>query len=378
MTSVDSKVLYDSLQGLKLNMYEPFRRSSLRKHYTEVDEETLPRSNRPALTSIIIPDEHFAFSYLAAARSPLSPHSLPSKSAFAITAAATEQATLSQAKVLCSDKFPVIKELFISPHPDDICYSCFSTVEQGKEDVKQVGTDLEGERVIVTVFSKSRCANGELGDQLKRNVEDISRVRKTEDEQFAAMVGCKLHSLGQPDSSARDEFSRWTHLADQTVEEQQRVVKLHSHFQATYKAIAPILRWAVQCKAAIYMPLGVGCHVDHLLTRVAVTCIFDDIKAEKKIEKLPIQLTYYEDLPYAFYVTEQSIQDLAKEILPKDAKSSLISVDQECWEKKQKAVQTYATQMKPTIIPALNERAQTLASLENVPSSSLKERIWTV
>jgi LmbE family N-acetylglucosaminyl deacetylase len=370
MLSVEKSVVsYDTAEGL--NMYQPLYRAHSRKHFTEVEKDDLPRSNRPAVEKVVIPDDFRSLKHVAN-RSPLSPR--PFLSAKLAPVPNIISLTTVTAPVVNEIKpFAPIKELFVSPHPDDICYSCFSTVSQGDKGV------IDGERVIVTVFSKSRCANGELGEQLKRSIPDISRVRKVEDEAFAGMVGCKLYSLDQPDSSARDEFSRWTHLADQDLEEQHRVVKSHVQFPETVRVLSPILRWAVKCKAAVYMPLGVGCHVDHLLTRVAVTTIFDEIKAERNA-KLPIKLTYYEDLPYAYYVTEESIHALAKTVLTSEAKSSLIPVDQDCWEKKRKAVLTYATQMKPTILPALQERAVTLASfdVQQGEKINLKERIWTL
>lgn len=371
MLSVEKSVSYDNAEGL--GMYQPLYRSHSRKRFTELERDDLPRSNRPAVERVVIPDDFRSLKNVAGNRSPLSPRPFLSAKLAPAPNIITLTTTAAPAPVSEIKPFAPIKELFVSPHPDDICYSCFSTVSQGDTG------KIDGERVIVTVFSKSRCANGELGEQLKRSIPDVSRVRKVEDEQFADMVGCKLYSLDQPDSSARDEYSRWTHLADQDLEEQHRVVKSHVQFPETVKVLTPILRWAVKCKAAVYMPLGVGCHVDHLLTRVAVTTIFDEIKAERR-GKLPIKLTYYEDLPYAYYVTEESIHALAKTVLTSEAKSSLISVDEDCWEKKRKAVMTYATQMKPTVLPALQERAFTLATLDVQQSEkiNLKERIWTL
>lgn len=398
MASVQTAPVLDasthSMDGPTL--YTAYNASSrIRKHHQDFDEVILPRNTKPTLERVMIPEDCRPLKRINSPRSPLlSPYAsrlAEAASAFAKTAMDQSCVNVIKQEIRCSSiqQYPFLRELFVSPHPDDICYSCFSTVSKGKEEKDDgkhsiLSRDNDPGRAIVTVFSKSRCANGELGEKLKRNVEDISRVRKDEDEQFAETVGCKLISLGLPDSSARDEFSRsWTHLADEDLQEQNSTVKSHPFYYEAQKALDPIIRWAIQCKAAIYMPLAIGCHVDHLMTRVAVSSIFEEIKMENRLIKLPIKLTYYEDLPYAYYQTEEYIQKLVKTVISKTAEPTLIEVDEECWEKKRRAVLGYATQMKPIILPALHERAVTLASLEKTglcreEHKNLKERIWLV
>lgn len=375
MTSVQTTTVHEMGYGVEdTSSYHAIRRTQLRKQHNQHNLDEIRSRSSPILDKLQIPCE---FAPIKRIISPISPvPSLKEQAPF------TEYKPRDKIKV---DQQAPIKELYVSPHPDDICYSCFSTVTRDQSVKNQQHTieRADNGRVIVTVFSKSRCANGELGEQLKRNVEDITRVRKVEDENFAKTVGCNLKQLGLPDSSARDEYSRWTHLADEDLQEQHRVVKDHPRYLEAEKSLSSVVRWAVHCKAAIYMPMAVGCHVDHLMTRVAVTCIMDQIKSERKIEILPIRLTYYEDLPYAYYVTEESIQKLAKAVLPVTATSKLIPVDANTWQRKKEAVMAYETQMKPIILPALHDRAITLATLEkdaitNNTDALLRERIWIV
>ena len=272
---------------------------------------------------------------------------------------------------------PFLKELFISPHPDDICYSCFGTAIQGEG---PPSTSNAG-RLIVTVFSKSRCANGHLGEKLNRNVDDITDVRRHEDERFATSVGCKLLQLGQPDSSARDEFSRKEELAMQTKSEQAAATRAHPAYAAVQQSLWGVIRWAVRCRANIYIPLGIGCHIDHLITRVAAEAILDDICRESPRQQLPVRVTYYEDLPYAFYQTEDTIEHMAATVIVGKAQTHLVPLDQAQWTRKTAAVQGYETQMKPTILPSLLTRAVALAADEchtEEQGVQLRERIWVI
>ena len=86
--------------------------------------------------------------------------------------------------------------IFLSPHPDDIAYSCYGPLVNPP--VPRLDSSL-----ILTVFSVSRHATGELG---RRGCQhEVTRVRKAEDETFASSVGCRLLSLDFPDSSVRNE-----------------------------------------------------------------------------------------------------------------------------------------------------------------------------
>lgn len=275
-----------------------------------------------------------------------------------------------------SSTFPFLTELYVSPHPDDICYSCYGKVHNGEEQPSSSNS-----RMIVTVFSKSRCCNGHLGEELKQNVEDITQIRTDEDEAFAMSVGCKLLQLGLSDSSARDEFSRREELAIQSKSEQAKAVKSHPTYQRAEKALNDLLRWAVKCKATIYMPVGIGCHIDHLMTRVATESILEQIRIESISRRLSVQINYFEDLPYATYQKEEVIEQMTATVVMNKATEQLIALDEQSWTLKKKAVEGYLTQLKPTIIPSLKQRASVLASSDSdieQEGLQLRERIWTL
>jgi LmbE family N-acetylglucosaminyl deacetylase len=272
---------------------------------------------------------------------------------------------------------PYLTELYMSPHPDDICYSCYGKVHKGERSPRG---NASSSRLIVTVFSQSRCCNGHLAEELKQNVDDITKIRKDEDEAFASSVGCRLIQLGLSDSSARDEFSRREELAIESKADQAKAVKMHPTYAKVQSALTDILRWAVKCKATIYMPLGIGCHIDHLMTRVATESILEDIRRESTMSRLPVQVNYFEDLPYATYQSQETIEKMTATVIGEKGIEQLVALDQLAWSQKTRAVQGYATQLKPTIIPSLESRALHLADQAGIEQegTQLRERVWTL
>lgn len=264
--------------------------------------------------------------------------------------------------------------------------------------------------LIVTVFSKSRCANGEIGARLNRNVEDTTSLRTDEDQAFARSIGCDLLQLGFPDSSARDEPSRRPDLAEAAIKSQPgtkiRDVD-HYIFEDVRKSLEPIVWMAIRAGAKIHLPLGVGCHVDHWMVRVAVLSILDelDVRLTKTTETLsePLKgifsthliggqeplherLIFYEDLPYADAQTNTHVESLARSVLPVGAKAQLVHLTESDWSKKRAAILAYASQMKPTILPSLYNHATRLAQLgksidpefDSTKPHLVVERIWII
>ncbi|PWN34520.1 uncharacterized protein FA14DRAFT_160091 [Meira miltonrushii] len=264
--------------------------------------------------------------------------------------------------------------------------------------------------LIVTVFSKSRCANGEIGARLNRNVEDTTSLRTDEDEAFARSIGCDLLQLGFPDSSARDEPSRRPDLAEAAMKgpagTKIRDVD-HYIFEDVRKSLEPLVWMAVRAGAKIHLPLGVGCHVDHWMVRVAVLSILDELDVKlgettkmlseplKEIfsthlvggkEPLHERLVFYEDLPYADAQTNSHVESLAKAVLPCGAKAQLVHLTESDWCKKRAAILAYASQMKPTILPSLYNHATRLAHLgktidpdfDSSKPHLVAERIWII
>lgn len=336
-------------------------------------------------------------------------------------------ARASSAVLPSSDHASLKTRIFISPHPDDIAYSCYASISQEiresqSEDGDSIskGRDHENDDgyrdfveaggarsrtdcVVVTVFNKSRCANGELGEKLGHDVETVSPVRQAEDEAFAESMGCRLISLGFGDTSARDEPSRRLGALAANEEEMEKMTKAHVAYSSVEQHLEAIIRWAVECEAEIYLPLGVGCHIDHWITRVAVTSLLGRIRRERKRSsrhssrlstavhdhsRIPtktmsartsrVKLNFYEDMPYAFYASPGHIDSLVDCVLSGlnceaiAQADTLVTLDREAWERKKNAILLYATQMKPSILGCMDARASALAS----KSGSRDEQVW--
>jgi LmbE family N-acetylglucosaminyl deacetylase len=248
--------------------------------------------------------------------------------------------------------------------------------------------DVDGQSsLIVTVFSKSRCANGAIGQRLKRDVEATTTLRTEEDEAFARSIGCDLLQLGFPDSSARDEPSRRPDLAQAAIQRgTTEAVKDVDHYiyKDVRQALQPLVLMAVSAGATIHVPLGVGCHVDHWMVRVAVLSILDELDMFMKSVSIHDRLIFYEDLPYADAQTNAHVESLALAVLPHGARACLVPLSEGDWSRKRAAILAYASQMKPTIIPSLYNHATRLAQLGKLVDPDWEsnqvaaERIWII
>ncbi|PWN34631.1 uncharacterized protein FA14DRAFT_160153 [Meira miltonrushii] len=368
-----------------------------------------------------------------------------------------------------------VKKIFFSPHPDDVAYSCFG-LASGKElkstfsgssrqssnssntyssagsfatDSTLDSNDIEQSTLfsaldektapiqasppfnpdtwIVTIFSKSRCANGSIGQSLGHCVNATTIRRQREDEEFAQSIGAKLISLGLRDTSARDEGSRHPELLANTRNSLSSLTVNHPKFEMMRERVRPFVEWAIECKADIHIPVAVGCHIDHWMVRVAILSILYQIEQQKRwvewsgthfertidrneadaevqkqdllrrfsishrpqpaqLTRFGSQLIFYEDLPYAFLGTDDLVQRTVTQFLPSQVRTALIPMTEADWKRKKAAVEGYASQMKPTLLSMLHDHAMLLAkrasaldpSWENERSSewTKAERCW--
>jgi LmbE family N-acetylglucosaminyl deacetylase len=172
------------------------------------------------------------------------------------------------------------RHVYLSPHLDDAVFSCGGLI------AKQVAA---GETVTVLTICAGDPPDGQLSDlaralHLSWNVDE-SPVRARRDEDLAACsrLGATPTHLDIPDAVYRslpssepvypsfDEvFGRLHPAESDLLEELKRSLANH-----------------VSTADAVYVPLGIGRHVDHQLARLAA-------------ESLARPLLYYRDMPYAF------------------------------------------------------------------------------
>lgn len=173
--------------------------------------------------------------------------------------------------------------LFIQPHYDDVALSCGGTA---------AAWSVAGcEPRIVTVFA-SEIVHEMVGELAARkharwqldDPDAVHALRREEDARAADVLGCSVRWLGLPDAIYRgdrypddaalygplhpEEVALATHLADELVQ-------------------LPEWRPLTQ----VFVPLGVGDHVDHQLA----------FEAGRQLAQRGIEVWAYEDLPYGIH-----------------------------------------------------------------------------
>jgi LmbE family N-acetylglucosaminyl deacetylase len=170
--------------------------------------------------------------------------------------------------------------LFVSPHLDDVAFSCGGTI------AKYVA---EGDNIIIcTVFTKSITPEGEfaISCQTNKNIPqniDYLLLRRKEDESFAKIIGAKKFWLDFPEAPYRGYSSS---------------IKMFSGIQSTdndifFAIYSRIINLINQNPfEQYYFPAAIGGHVDHLIIKnIAINLLENNL--------ITNTLYFYEDLPYA-------------------------------------------------------------------------------
>ena len=225
--------------------------------------------------------------------------------------------------------------LFVSPHSDDVAFSCGG----------YIASHLGPGNTLLTVFSRS-CWNASEGRQ-PGSLQRITNIRREEDTEFALRVGFRRVALDLPDSSARGYSQKLEY--DNAPYSDVMMAPLRRELSSALATAGPM--------AAVYVPLGVGHHIDHLLVRDMVT------------ELCPSDiLVYYEDLPHALRFAEAQIRKVAKDVsvLLKPMEIDISNT----WKTKRELVLVYKSQIGPTTV----RRIRMYAS--RVGRGGLAERFW--
>lgn len=186
--------------------------------------------------------------------------------------------------------------LFLSPHLDDAVLSCGALVQSalGRREIKVVTVFTEASNPPHTHAAKSfmrQCA--------AVDADSLFSARRAEDRQVLANLGVKFVHLGAADALYRQREG-WpsaiynvSRLVPELVHRYPtyrfdiaygRVSKGDATLIASLQATVRHLM-AVTSAELVFAPIGVGRHVDHLITR--------SIGAE-----FPDQVVYYSDFPY--------------------------------------------------------------------------------
>lgn len=223
------------------------------------------------------------------------------------------------------------KRLFLSAHLDDVVLSCggmVSTLSERQEEVT-IATIFAGVPDPKQLSDLARSFHDEcgLGDDAirRRRLEDLNAVQRIGvDAIHLDILEClyRCEPSGKP--RYRDEAAIFR---SHPTEEHDVVDLIVSDLMTT----VDLPRWDV-----IYVPLGIGRHIDHLLLRYAVELLDTSMTS-----KSSLQLIYYEDLPYACWGRDPDwqatlINGLCPHVYPMDAMT---------WLTKRDAILQYSSQV---------------------------------
>jgi LmbE family N-acetylglucosaminyl deacetylase len=230
-----------------------------------------------------------------------------------------------------------IGTLFLSPHLDDAVLSCGGQIHRRA---------AAGERVVVlTVFAGTpeggpTLLAAELHSLwgLPAEPSEALAARVAEDDRALAVLHAEPERWGLIDAVYRGRAAPTglTEASYPTLRSLFGPPRDQEDERGLARVIAELLR-ALPPAAAVYAPLGVGRHVDHVLVQRAATEVFRDHE----------RLLFYEELPYArrLFSVRRALRAAAvgsaswsAEIVPLTAGE----IDAKC-----RAIACYASQLAP-------------------------------
>jgi LmbE family N-acetylglucosaminyl deacetylase len=179
------------------------------------------------------------------------------------------------------------RAIFVSPHLDDAVFSCGGEIAR---------LSSEGPLLVINIFTRY------LSDVKIRGVV-LNESRYEEEADAAQLLGFKSQNLSELDVTfRRDAYQKLGNIFRPPVEEDLQWLP-----ELRQKLFGILSELDFQ---QIYVPLGVGWHVDHILTHQA----FDTWTEANK-------LLYYEDAPYCCipHATRCRLNDIANyPVMPGD------------------------------------------------------------
>jgi LmbE family N-acetylglucosaminyl deacetylase len=250
--------------------------------------------------------------------------------------------------------------LFVSPHLDDAVLSCgglLATLRARSVDavVATVFTAMPDPMHPTPLAREFHAVCGISGDG--------AEVRRREDRRALASLGVGLAHLNLPeclyrfDLAGQPRYPTKAAIYEPDFTDEPDIVAQVSRGLETILGSAR--RWAV------YLPLGVGRHVDHLIARRAAECLM----AYRRIEF--VSLFYYEDLPYACGIDERSWSDLRTGMRPE-----LEFIDGAAWREKLAAIQLYTSQLSMLWAEPEAMRQELTTYARRVGGGLVAERLW--
>lgn len=188
----------------------------------------------------------------------------------------------------------LMKWVFLSPHLDDVTFSCGGLVWEQSQAGNQVeiwticaGDPPDGD---LSPFAQTLHASWPLE-------EDVVQQRREEDVEACKVLGARQRHFKIPDCIYRrsPQEQDWLYPYEEAIfsglhqAEKPLIAALHRHLQD-----------ALSGDEMVVCPLGIGNHVDHELTR-------------KAAQRLNLERLFYADYPYVREPLNQGILDVMEE-----------------------------------------------------------------
>jgi len=173
--------------------------------------------------------------------------------------------------------------IFISPHSDDAIASCGGTIAMLKN---------KGEYPVIYTMFSAQVVPPYSQEAIELhflwgNPKNVSQMRRNEDICAAAKLGIPIYFGNQPDALYRlDSKGHWMYPKEGDI---FNSIHKEDSFQINYfyELFRKIFRKSKD--NIIYIPLGVGNHVDHIIA----------FRVGYKLFKDGYNVLFYEDFPYS-------------------------------------------------------------------------------
>lgn len=255
------------------------------------------------------------------------------------------------------------RHIFLSPHFDDVVYSCGGTLGV------QVSSGLRP--LVITVFGGLPPVNaplspfaqqfhGEWGADLAKGTSEVIETRRKENARALEYLQADYLWLDYFDAIYRGNPAYYTserqliggdvHLADQTIEKQL------SQFLLDLQSRLPDAAW--------YAPLGIGHHIDHQIVYSA---------ADYLVQR-GAKVYFYEDFPY---VLQAGALQKHREELGASYEPNLVEMS-EFLPARQEASKMYASQIitnfgsQENLVQSMDRYTHSIRPVETVRL----ERYW--
>ncbi|NEO44067.1 MAG: hypothetical protein F6K55_07980 [Moorea sp. SIO4A3] len=230
-------------------------------------------------------------------------------------------------------------DLLLSAHADDVAYSIGGLLLKG----------YCHEPKLVTVFQKSIYAPYSVESGSSEAV--ICNIRYAEDIAYANKLGLQHEGIGLKDVTLRGYTNLDTIF---TVTDYRQ----DPDAEASIQAIQSFLNTQTGV-TRLWVPLGIGKHIDHIILQKAVLLW----SATSSLEKI-----FYEDVPYTGFEELSTIETWVQQTLGA-AELEMIDICQHLEEKLQN-LQLYSSQVSSEDLERVKFHAQ------RIVAGTAVERIW--